>query len=236
MRRRGFTLVELLVVVAVIALLVSILLPSLAGARRRGRALVCMSNMRQLGVAAHMYAGAYKGVLIDYGLAHGGSINLDTTWFNTLRRDYHDRLVARCPEDRSIYWDEFYPGTSQKRRVSYALNDYVTGRVSGYERFRRIDSIRRPATTILFCEMAQQGEYAVSDHVHALNWALDPVRESRKELETKLHVDRSNYSFIDSHVEPCTFEQTFSIKSRRRVGPTLVFEWHHNFYDPGLAY
>ncbi|MBN2448653.1 MAG: prepilin-type N-terminal cleavage/methylation domain-containing protein, partial [Phycisphaerae bacterium] len=53
---RGFTLIELLVVVAIIALLISILLPSLSNAREQGKRAVCMSNMRQMGIALLSYS------------------------------------------------------------------------------------------------------------------------------------------------------------------------------------
>lgn len=59
--RRGFSLVELLVVTAVVALLVSIMLPSLSSARRQAEAVVCGSNLRQLAVANMMYADAHGG-------------------------------------------------------------------------------------------------------------------------------------------------------------------------------
>ncbi len=59
-RRPAFSLIELLVVIAIIAILVSILLPALAEARRVGRAGVCFSNMRQLGVATGSYASDFK--------------------------------------------------------------------------------------------------------------------------------------------------------------------------------
>lgn len=232
----GFTLIEVLVVVAIIALLISILAPSLAEARRQTRASVCLSNMRQLGVASHMYASAFNGMLVDYGLAHGGSVDEDTTWFNSLRREYGNQLVARCPEDRSPYWTEPFPQTTQRRRVSYGVNEYLTGRLPGYERYRRLDVIRRPATTILFCELTQLGEYAVSDHVHPLNWMLNPLVEARKQIEPELHSGRANYVFADSHAEPQRFEQTFKVNGRSRIGASMVFDWAHNMYDPKIGY
>jgi prepilin-type N-terminal cleavage/methylation domain-containing protein len=55
-RRRGFTLVELLVVIGIIALLISILLPALTKAREASQRTVCLSNIRQLGTAMQLYA------------------------------------------------------------------------------------------------------------------------------------------------------------------------------------
>ena len=60
-RSQGFTLVELLVVIGIIAVLVAILLPALRGARDSGQRVACLSNLRQLGSAFIAYAGEHKG-------------------------------------------------------------------------------------------------------------------------------------------------------------------------------
>ena len=65
-RIAAVTLIELLVVVAIIALLVSILLPSLSRARMQAKTVQCMSNARQMGLALRYYAEDYDGNLPVY--------------------------------------------------------------------------------------------------------------------------------------------------------------------------
>ena len=57
---KGFTLIELLVVIAIIALLLAILMPSLKAAKRHGEKVVCLSNLKQIGMAANLYANDYE--------------------------------------------------------------------------------------------------------------------------------------------------------------------------------
>ncbi|MHA1600195.1 MAG: prepilin-type N-terminal cleavage/methylation domain-containing protein [Alphaproteobacteria bacterium] len=61
--RRAFTLIEMLVVVAIIGLLIAVLLPSLANAREQGKRAVCLSNLRQMGVGFSGYSSDSKGKL-----------------------------------------------------------------------------------------------------------------------------------------------------------------------------
>lgn len=63
---RGFTLIEVLVVISILGLLMGILLPALSRARDAAKRVSCANNLRQLGIAIHCYAGQYDGS-IPYG-------------------------------------------------------------------------------------------------------------------------------------------------------------------------
>jgi prepilin-type N-terminal cleavage/methylation domain-containing protein/prepilin-type processing-associated H-X9-DG protein len=74
-QRSGFTLVELLAVMAIISILAALLLPAIAKSRYQARVIQCKSNLRQIGIAIQMYSNAFGGSMpVD-----GNAYDLDTT-------------------------------------------------------------------------------------------------------------------------------------------------------------
>jgi prepilin-type N-terminal cleavage/methylation domain-containing protein/prepilin-type processing-associated H-X9-DG protein len=148
--RRGFTLVELLVVIGIIALLISILLPALNRAREQANLVACMSNLRTIGQLAQEYAAENNGYL-PYGFAtqYGGSGNqniddwagtsgLVWNWCDTLTRLNNNRSPG---QGNAPAWEGGPVSIQGNMAADYSavFHDYDTSgwgydiRVSDYE-------------------------------------------------------------------------------------------------------
>lgn len=111
--RRGFSLVELLVVISMIALLIALLLPALSAAREIGRAAVCISNERQVGIAMGLYADANLEWYIPVYDTDRAARNLYMEWTDALVEDGYlttrtaykcPTLVGPVPQDQPYNW------------------------------------------------------------------------------------------------------------------------------------
>ena len=95
-RARGFTLIELLVVIAIIAILASLLLPALSRGQGKSKRVRCASNLHQVGLACHMYAGDNGDRLPQ--LVHGAwPWDVDVAAIDSLIRQGFTRQILYCP-------------------------------------------------------------------------------------------------------------------------------------------
>jgi len=229
---KGFTLIEVLVVVAIIALLISILLPSLAAARAQSRTTICLSNLHQAGVAITTYTVENKGFV-----PRGGNVEYywsgpDVHWSTVVLRQVGGNMggiLRQANKDgvklNALLWEALKKqpvfhcperaGTaSSEEAVSYCVNAF--GKKPDDPEVRkpsRLSDWRYPAKVVYLSEIERSG---VSQLIQTafqgkrLSYFdayevthLPSAPTGDRRVARAMHQKRStNCLFADSHSEP----------------------------------
>lgn len=193
---KGFTLVELLVVVGIISVMGAIIAPVGKGMITRSRAIHCSQNLRQIGIATMMYAGDHHMTLPQsmHQRATGGN-----SWRVTLQPYASGTISFKCKED-----------PDKSRGTTYVLNDYLTKGPSGappdlnYSILAKID---QPEATLMFAEASTS--YLNTDHFHFAAYYGQKIPPSifERQVGVRFHGQKSNYLFADGHVETLSWNE-----------------------------
>ena len=134
--RHAFTLIELLLVVAIIALLISILLPAIGKARKSARLARCEANLKQLGTAMHTYGADFSDHLYSFSWTAGGAFSADAT-LNYAGTDIDAACnqmvdIVRRQGDRTASETQVFTGNTFFPYLRYShlvLQDYLGQRI-----------------------------------------------------------------------------------------------------------
>ena len=150
--KRAFTLIELLVVIAIIAILAAILFPVFSQAKQAAKKTMCLSNVRQLGIASMLYANDYDDQLLSR--PDDNSMNGQwTTWFDYFAPYTKSGEIAKCPSYSGSYPIKDHWDLSRNLKATYSINmDIISD--SGAALMGHLSGITNPASTMLISETA----------------------------------------------------------------------------------
>lgn len=210
-RRGGFTLVELLVVTAVIAVLIALLLPTLTQSKAAAQCLRCVSNLRQLGLAAQMYWDENNGCAFRYrGAATSGG---DIFWFGWLAHG-SEGTRAFDPAYGALYPYLGGRGVELCPSLNYALSDFklkARGAAYGYGYNLHLSApLGQP--TVNLARVSRPVELAVLADAAQVNTFQPPASPEHPMLEEFYYVNTS--------------EATAHFRHRRQTANLLFGDGH----------
>lgn len=214
--RRGFTLIELLVSISIIGLLATMLLPALRQARESARAAVCVSNLRQIGMATQMYVD-------DYGryFSYYNDMGTDRLWYFGLESPYtgggppgsrHIGLTKAklYPYFQKLHGIEVCPSYDYRSPKWRQKFDQITYGY-GFNRYglttndvgKMPNELRDPSRIICFADTAQVNTFqapASAANPMIEEWYYVTYKTTEPADVHFRHNGRANILFCDSHV------------------------------------
>jgi prepilin-type N-terminal cleavage/methylation domain-containing protein/prepilin-type processing-associated H-X9-DG protein len=200
----GFTLVELLVTITIVAVLGGMILPLVADAMRQTRQTQCLSNQRQIGLALHSYAS--ENGEFPPTTHSTGTMGKERSWIFSLA-DYLDEVdrVRVCPADPPARQRQIIT----RQATSYTLNDLVFDSAQ----FHKSSLIPRPGRTLLLAVLSENRSPSTTrDHIHGAEWTtwgaalsdIEPDRHRRGGRARDRMKGASNYLFADGSARSIT--------------------------------
>jgi prepilin-type processing-associated H-X9-DG protein/prepilin-type N-terminal cleavage/methylation domain-containing protein len=224
-RLRGFTLVELLVVIGIIALLIAILLPALNGARRQANTVKCNSNLRTIGQIMQLYASEYKGKVprnYEYDAQYQtGMVFWAEAFGRYLKKDFpslHPNISANRDDTMLPYLQQIKvyqcpATTNEKQVVSYCSNGWPltpSATATGSEPALIITKIKQASELIYLIEAhatnLETNRFHYYDIVRLENLPMVPgnpptvnTANTVRVCQDNRHAGQANILYVDGH-------------------------------------